>query len=151
MLKVFRNKLIWLVTFINAIFPGMPLNRLEARLRGQRWPERHSIKYAIHVTPDLYEFKKRYYKPNHIDKSTGERVTDYVHITVPFVVTHRFMGAMIGEPGDLVYYCGKFSDGEVSLIALSKGIFDLHYETHYDNPDIDKSLEREIEAERKEQ
>lgn len=150
MLKLFRNKLIWLVTFINAIFPGMPLNALEARLRAQRWPERHSVKNVIHVTPDLYEFKKRYYKPNHIDKTTGERVTDCVHITVPFVVTHRYLGGMIGQPGDLVSYCGKFPDGEVSLIAVSKGIFDLHHVTNYDNPDINKSLEREIEEARKE-
>lgn len=145
MLKIFRNKLIWLVTFINAIFPGMPLNRLEARLRMQRWPERHSVEYAIHITPETFRWKKDFYKPNHIKRSTGERITNCIHIAVPFVVTHRYMGAMIGKAGDLVEYCGEFPDGEVSLVAVSKGLFDLHYEAHYDNPEIERQLKYQID------
>lgn len=145
MLKVFRNKLIWLITFIHAIFPFKWLFNLEYRLRMQRWPERFTVTHAVHVTPELYEFTTKYYKPNHIEKVTGKRVTDCVHIRVPFVVTHRYLGAMIGKPGDLVIRGGEFPDGEVALAAISGEIFALHHEIHYDNPDIDKDIARIIE------
>jgi len=149
-LKILRNKLIWYITFLNAIFPCNWLHLLETRLRVQRWPERHSLEFALHITPELFRWKRDYYQPNHINKFTGERLTNVIHISVPFVVTHRFCGAMIGKPGDLVEYCGEFSDGEVALVAVSKGIFDLRYEAHYDNPDVERRLKEEIQNAREE-